>query len=151
MANAQDLLKQHDDALLAIASGRYEWIGRMTRAAVTHPKIGQISLTDRLDRWAAHPLVGLILLGLVLGMVFWLTFTIGSPVQNWLENSVSLFHSVHWFQPRCRILPAGCVAWLVDGIIGGVGSVLTFLPILIIFFASLVSSKTWATWLAPPL
>ncbi len=131
----QDLLKQHDDALLAIASGRYEWIGRMTRAAVTHPKIGQISLTDKLDRWAAHPLIGLIFLGLVLGLVFWLTFTIGSPIQTWLENSL--------------IIPLGTSAstalqdapgWLrgviVDGIIGGVGSVLTFLPILIIFFAS---------------
>jgi len=130
-----DLLKKHDDALLAIASGRYEWIGRMTRAAVTHPKIGQISLTDRLDRWAAHPLVGLMILGLVLGLVFWLTFTIGSPVQTWLENNA--------------IIPLGSLVsnalvnapgWLrgviVDGVIGGVGSVLTFLPILIIFFAS---------------
>ncbi len=130
-----NLLKQHDDALLAIASGRYEWIGRMTRAAVTHPRIGQISLTDRLDRWAAHPLVGLILLGLVLGLVFWLTFTIGSPIQTWLENSViiplgsfvstSLQHAPGWLR-----------GVIVDGIIGGVGSVLTFLPILIIFFAS---------------
>jgi ferrous iron transport protein B len=130
-----DLLKKHDDALLAIASGRYEWIGRMTRAAVTHPKIGQISLTDRLDRWAAHPLIGLIILGLVLGLVFWLTFTIGSPAQTWLENNA--------------IIPLGSLVsnamveapgWLrgviVDGVIGGVGSVLTFLPILIIFFAS---------------
>ncbi len=130
-----DLLKQHDDALLAIASGRYEWIGRMTRAAVTHPKIGQISLTDRLDRWAAHPLVGLILLGLVLGLVFWLTFTIGSPVQTWLENSVII--------PLGSLVSTamqGSPGWLrgviVDGVIGGVGSVLTFLPILIIFFAS---------------
>ncbi|HEX5808657.1 MAG TPA: FeoB small GTPase domain-containing protein, partial [Anaerolineales bacterium] len=39
------LLRQHDDALLAIASGRYEWIGRMIRAAVVQPKLGQISLT----------------------------------------------------------------------------------------------------------
>lgn len=130
-----DLLKQHDDALLAIASGRYEWIGRMTRAAVTHPKIGQISLTDRLDRWAAHPLVGLIILGLVLGLVFWLTFTIGSPIQTWLENSAII--------PLGSLVSTALVdapGWLrgvlVDGVIGGVGSVLTFLPILIIFFAS---------------
>ncbi|MRS05411.1 ferrous iron transporter B, partial [bacterium] len=32
------LLKDHDDAMLAIASGRYEWIGRLTRAAVIHPR-----------------------------------------------------------------------------------------------------------------
>jgi len=33
------ILRQHDDALLAIASGRYEWIGRMGRAAVVQPKM----------------------------------------------------------------------------------------------------------------
>ena len=48
----QDILEQHEDAMLAIASGRYEWIGRMMRAAVTHPRLGQISLTDRIDLWA---------------------------------------------------------------------------------------------------
>ncbi|MGZ9235687.1 MAG: FeoB small GTPase domain-containing protein, partial [Anaerolineales bacterium] len=72
------VLRQHDDALLAIASGRYEWIGRMIRAAVVHPKIGQISLTKQLDRWAVHPFWGLVILAGILGLVFWLTFTIGS-------------------------------------------------------------------------
>jgi len=75
-----DLLRQHDDALLAIASGRYEWIGRMVRAAVVQPKIGQISLTERLDRWAAHPIWGLFILAGILGLVFWLTFTLGCPL-----------------------------------------------------------------------
>ena len=36
---------QHDDAMLAIASGRYEWIGRMVRAAVVTP-----ARADRPDR-----------------------------------------------------------------------------------------------------
>jgi ferrous iron transport protein B len=130
-----DLLKQHDDALLAIASGRYEWIGRMTRAAVTHPRIGQISLTDRLDRWAAHPLVGLIILGLVLGLVFWLTFTIGSPIQTWLENS-AIIPLGSFVSTALVDAPGWLRGLIVDGVIGGVGSVLTFLPILIIFFAS---------------
>lgn len=127
-------LKQHDDALLAIASGRYEWIGRMTRAAVTRPRVGQISLTDRLDRWAAHPVAGLLTLGLVLGFVFWLTFTIGSPLQTLMENRLVI--------PAANLASAalgGAPVWLrgmiAEGVIGGVGSVLTFLPILIIFFA----------------
>ncbi len=127
-------LKQHDDAQLAIASGRYEWIGRMIRAAVTRPKAGRVGLTDRLDRWAAHPVVGLVLLGLVLGFVFWLTFTIGSPLQGLMEN-----HLVVPLGSAVASALADAPAWisglLVDGIIGGVGSVLTFLPILIIFFA----------------
>ncbi len=127
-------LRQHDDAQLAIASGRYEWIGRMTRAALFRPRAGQISLTDRLDRFAAHPVGGLVILGLVLGFVFWLTFTLGSPLQGLMED--------YLIAPLGQLAASALAAgpqWLqglvVDGLIGGVGSVLTFLPILVIFFA----------------
>ncbi len=130
-----EIQKQHEDAFLAIASGRYEWIERMMRAAVHRPRAGQIGTTDRIDRWATHPVAGLAILAAILGLVFWLTFTIGSPVQNWLATAI--------------VSPAGNIVgtWLantpfwirglaVDGIIGGVGSVLTFLPIIMIFFAA---------------
>ena len=129
------ILAQHDDAMLAIASGRYEWIGRMIRAAVSRPRIGQISLTDRLDRWATHPVWGLFILAGILGLVFWLTFTLGSPVQAWLDTAL--------ISPLAGLAGSaltGAPSWLsaliVDGILGGVGSVLTFLPIMMIFFAS---------------
>src|SRR5574339_87624 len=131
----KSLLCQHDDALLAIASGRYEWIGRMVRAAVVQPKIGQISLTKQLDRWAVHPVGGLLILAGILGLVFWLTFTIGSPIQGWLDAQV-----VGGLASLGNQLLAGAPFWfrslLVDGVIGGVGAVITFLPIMVIFFAT---------------
>ncbi len=71
------VLRAHDDAFLAVASGRYEWIGRMIRAAVTRPRVGQIGLTERLDRWAAHPLWGLLILAGILGLV------VLADVQHW--------------------------------------------------------------------
>ncbi|MEJ2566668.1 MAG: FeoB small GTPase domain-containing protein [Gammaproteobacteria bacterium] len=83
-----DLLKEHEDAVLDIASGRYEWIARMVRAAVIHPSLGQSSLTDRLDRIAVHPLWGLLLLLAMFGVVFWLTFTVAAPIQHGLDVSV---------------------------------------------------------------
>ncbi len=129
------LLRDHDDALLAIASGRYEWIGRLTRAAVTHPRMGQISLTDRLDKWAAHPVAGLAILALILAAVFGLTFSIGSPIQEWMDARL-----ITPFGALVSTWLAESPLWLrhllVDGVIGGVGSVLTFLPILVIFFAA---------------
>jgi ferrous iron transport protein B len=128
------LLRQHDDALLAIASGRYEWIGRMIRAAVVQPKIGQISFTKQLDRWAVHPFWGLVILAGILGLVFWLTFTIGSPIQGWLDAEI-----VGGLTDIANQLLANAPFWIrsliVDGVIGGVGAVVTFLPIMIIFFA----------------
>ncbi len=129
-----DILRAHDDAFMAVASGRYEWIGRMLRAAMTHPRVGQLGLTGRLDLWAAHPVWGLFILAGILGLVFWLTFAIGSPLQEWLDGRI-----VVPLAGMASKALAGAPFWLqgmlVDGLIGGVGSVLTFLPILAIFFA----------------
>ncbi len=130
-----EILRAHDDALMAVASGRYEWFNRIMRAAVDRLAVGQISLTERLDRFATHPVLGLILLALVLGGVFWVTFTLGSPLQEWLEVQV-----VERLATLASAALSAAPAWLqslvVDGIIGGVGAVITFLPILAIFFAA---------------
>ncbi|GAB4470327.1 MAG: ferrous iron transport protein B [Anaerolineales bacterium] len=130
-----EILRAHDDALMAVASGRYEWINRIMRAAVAKPPVGQISLTERLDRFATHPIWGLVILALVLGAVFWVTFTLGSPLQTWLETQVIERLAV-FSAAALSSAPAWLESLVVDGIIGGVGSVLTFLPILAIFFAA---------------
>ncbi|MGE5073609.1 MAG: ferrous iron transport protein B [Anaerolineae bacterium] len=128
------ILRQHDDALLAVASGRYEWIARMVRAAVVQPKMGQISWTRQIDRLAAHPLWGLFFLAAILGIVFWLTFTVGVPVQTWLNVQV-----VGGLAGLLNSWLGGAPFWLrgllVDGVLGGAGAVITFLPIMMIFFA----------------
>jgi ferrous iron transport protein B len=131
-----EILMAHEDAVLAVASGRYDWVVRMIRAAVTRPRAGQITFTERLDRWATHPLWGLAILAGILGLVFWLTFTVGAPLQDLLDTYV-----VGALTDAASAWLAGAPAWLsglvVDGIIGGAGTVITFLPILVIFFAVL--------------
>jgi ferrous iron transport protein B len=129
-------IKQHEDACVAVASGRYAWIGRMIRAAVVRPRAGPITLTDRLDRWATHPLWGLFVLAGILALTFSLAYTIGSPLQELMD--------VHVVQALANLAtralataPAWLVGLLVDGVVNGVGSVFTFFPILLIFFAVL--------------
>jgi len=114
----QTILVQHDDAMLAIASARYEWIGRMVRAALVRPRLGQISLTDRIDRWAAHPLWGLVILAGILGLVFGLTFTIGAPLQTWLDSQVVGGISAFASQALARA-PFWLRGLVVDGVIAG--------------------------------
>jgi ferrous iron transport protein B len=131
----QAILVQHDDAMLAVASGRYEWIGRMVRAAVARPRLGQISLTERLDRWAAHPIWGLFILAGILGLVFWVTFTLAAPLQDLLDTYLVVPLSAlatGWLANA----PMWLRSMIVDGAIGGVGAVLTFLPIMAVFFAA---------------
>jgi ferrous iron transport protein B len=129
------VLLENDDAMVVVASGRYNWIGNIVRLTIERPKMGQISVTERLDRVATHPVWGLFVLAGILGLVFWLTFTIGSPLQSWLATQV-----VGRIAGFMRTVMVTSPAWLrslvVDGVIGGVGAVLTFLPILMIFFAS---------------
>jgi ferrous iron transport protein B len=131
-----NILKKHEDAILAVAGGRYEWIGRMTRAAVEQPHVGQVTLTDRLDRVATHPFWGLLGLAGILALTFWLTYTISTPLQAWLDIYV-----VHGGAGLVRQALAGAPLWLIgllaDGVVAGAGTVVTFLPILIIFFAIL--------------
>jgi ferrous iron transport protein B len=130
-----DVLRDHDDAMLAVASGRYEWVGRMVRAAVARPRPGQISMTERLDRWATRPVSGLVVLAIVLGVVFGLTFTVGAPMQSWLESQV-VARLASAATSALAAFPHWVSSLVVDGMIEGVGSVLTFLPILAIFFAA---------------
>jgi len=63
------ILRLHEDAIIAVAGGRYDWIARLVHASVTRPRVGQISLTDRLDRVATHPVWGLLFLAAVLGLI----------------------------------------------------------------------------------
>ena len=130
------LLLQHDDAALAVASGRYEWIGRMMRAAVVRPKAGQIILTDRIDRFATHPLWGVLLLGGIMGILFWLTYAVGTPLQNWLDQML-VQGGGRWAGALLIDAPGWVSGMVVHGIISGVGTVLTLLPILLIFFLSM--------------
>jgi ferrous iron transport protein B len=132
----QALLRKHEDAVLDVAGARYEWIGRMVRAAVRHPRLGQISFTDRFDRLATHPGWGLALLLAIFGMVFWLTFSVAGPIQEWLEAGIVLRLS-----GTLAAALAGAPAWLsgilVGGLLGGAGIVLTFVPVLFVFFLAL--------------
>jgi ferrous iron transport protein B len=130
------ILMQHEDAILAVAGGRYEWIGRMVRAAVVRPRMGQVTLTDRVDRVATHPFWGLLVLAGILGLVFWLTYTVGAPLQEVLDTYL-VQTGAEWVRSALSGAPAWLVGLLADGVIGGAGMVITFLPILVIFFAAL--------------
>lgn len=130
------ILLQHEDAVLAVAGGRYEWIARMVRAAVTRPRPGQVTRTDRLDRLATHPVVGLLLLATVLGLTFWLTYAIGTPLQA-LMDTYLVQAGAEWARQALAAAPSWVSSLVADGVIAGVGLVLTFLPILLVFFAVL--------------
>jgi len=135
-SDLQAIMRRHEDAIIAVASGRYDWIRRMTRAALKRPKAGRITLTQRLDSVATHPFLGLVTLAVVLAVIFGFTYSVGGPLQQFMAQYV-----VGEMQRLVSALLAQGPSWVsglvVDGIIGGVGTVLTFLPILLMFFVAM--------------
>ena len=127
------LLSKHEDALHAVVNGRYDWIEKMTRAAVSHFRMGQVVLTDRIDHVLTRPIFGIPILLAIMAFVFFLTYSIGVPLQTWLADLIQQF--IAFCTPATVGLPAWLQGMLLNGVIGGAGSVLTFLPVLLIFFA----------------
>ena len=128
----QELLLKHEDALHAVVNGRYDWIEKITRAAVSRFKMGQVVLTDRIDHILTRPIFGIPILLAVMAFVFFLTYTVGVPLQKFLDSLIHQF--IQFGESYTTALPAWIQGLLLNGVIGGAGSVLTFLPILLIFF-----------------
>lgn len=126
------LLIEHEDALRAVVGGRYDWVEEVTRAAISRFRHGQVLLTDHIDHVLTQPILGIPVLLAILGLVFLLTYEVGFPVQSWLEGLISQF--AQWLDGYLASAPFWLRGIIIDGVIGGAGSVLTFFPILLIFF-----------------
>ncbi|MFO7697298.1 MAG: ferrous iron transport protein B [Anaerolineae bacterium] len=135
-SGVQDVLREHEDAIVAVASGRYEWIGHMARASMTRPRAGQVTVTQALDNIATDPVWGFLVLAAMLALVFGLTYALGGPLQAWVEAAI-VVPFAGWLESALAGGPSWFRGLLVDGVVGGVGTMLTFLPILVIFFAGM--------------
>jgi len=129
------LLHAHEDAFLDIVGGRYDWIRHVTRAAITRRRPDSITLTDRLDRIATHPFYGLVVLSAILGFTFWLIYGLATPMVDLLAGGTQLLAT--WARPALDWLPSWLTGLIVDGLLSGAGMVLTFMPVMVLFFAVL--------------
>ena len=132
----ESVLHQHEQAMLEIASGRYDWATEAYRRVVIRPRGERLSLGQRADRLLTHPLGGLVaFLAMVFG-VYWLMFNVGAPVQGWLDDNM-VARSANALENALQGWPNWSTSLLANGLIGGVGLVLTFIPILAILFLAL--------------
>jgi ferrous iron transport protein B len=128
----EGLLQEHDDAQLAVAGGRYEWIERATRATVEHPKEGAITRTRKFDRIATHPVWGVFtMLGILIAAIA-VAMAIGMPISMGIMNGISSLGPV--VTPLLANAPAWISSLVVEGIIFGVMAVLALLGFLIVCF-----------------
>ncbi|OPY79170.1 MAG: Ferrous iron transport protein B [Syntrophorhabdus sp. PtaU1.Bin058] len=119
----------------SIAGSRYGFISGACQEAVRSTIEIRHTISDRIDSVVTNRVLGIpIFLGLMY-LVFSLTFTLGDPPMGWIEDFFKWSGGVvagWWPEGSGSLLKS----LLVDGIIGGVGGVIVFLPnILLLFFA----------------
>lgn len=133
------------DRAAAMAEMRFAFIKKLCDKTVVKPKeTKEYQRSRRIDRvmtgkWTAIPIFVLVMVGII-----WLSIdVVGAPLQDWLDQGISWLASVVGDTlARWDVSPA-VQSLVVDGIFGGVGSVLSFVPIIILlfFFLSLLEDS----------
>jgi ferrous iron transport protein B len=117
----------------ASADALDDQLDRIFASAVNAPDSPPAQLTARLDRILLHPWFGLPLFFATIFALFELVYSIGLPLQDglaWMFDAMK----VRLLGPALAPAPALLRSFLLEGLYNGVGTVLSFLPIIVVFF-----------------
>lgn len=115
------------------ADARFDWTAGILRGLDMHA-VDHVTLSDRIDRVLLHPVIGVLVFLAVLFVVFQATTTLASPMQDWIDVTFR-----GWCTDGLDLLlglfgPSVSGGWLrsllVDGLLDGVVTVLTFIPVM---------------------
>ncbi|MDS4031339.1 MAG: ferrous iron transport protein B [Candidatus Contendobacter sp.] len=115
-----------DEALIAEAE-------KLLARSVTIPRILEHDLTERIDRIVLHPLLGIPLFLIALFVLFQAVYTLGGPLQDGMAWLLTEFRDLA-LAPLRAILPGWLYGLLVEGLYDGLGTVASFVPIIVLFF-----------------
>jgi len=120
---------------MVIVDKRYEFIGNAVHKSVKKPKYRIETTSDKIDKILTHKWFGLPIFIVIMFSIYHLTFAIGEEVlggsvaylmESFCEITESLLHSIN--------APEMLVSFVVDGIFGGVGAVVEFVPLIMILY-----------------
>lgn len=133
------------DREAALADMRYTYIEALcAECVVKHQETREQQRSEKIDRFLTHKYLGIPIFLLIMMTIFWLTFSvIGAPLQDllsaWIDRFTAMLSNV--------LIAADVTSWLhsliINGVCAGVGSVLSFLPIIVLlfFFLSLLEDS----------
>ena len=125
------------DINLFTTEGYYGFVdGLLKEVTERYPRQNARETSDRIDSVLVNRLLGLPIFFAVMYGIFWLTFTVGSYPMDWLDGGFGLLGEGvgSLWSPNSE---SALRSLLVDGIIGGVGGVIVFLPNIILLFVCL--------------
>jgi len=115
-----------------IADYRYGYIAGIAKQVVRYPdsRAERIRLSDRLDKVLTHRAAGPVVMGLVIYLLYTITFALGEYPMGWLETGFG------WLGDTVKdAMGEGLLrSLIVDGAIAGVGGVMGFVPLIMIMF-----------------
>jgi len=119
-----------------IINEKYDYIEEVINECLFN-KEKQAAMTDRIDRFLTHPVWGIpIFLG-IMALVFFLTFTVGDYLKGYFETGLDYGSQVLLAGLEAMGTSQWLISLIVDGIVAGVGGILTFLPNIFILFLAL--------------
>lgn len=131
LATAREKTEVSPESLTSVESiARYRWIGSLLSTAVEQPTARPATWTDRIDRIITHRVWGSLILVFILFCLFQSIFSWSGPLMDGIEAGISACGS-----SIASLMPDGPLrSLLVDGVLGGVGGVLVFLPQILMLF-----------------
>ena len=119
-----------------IINQKYDFIDEIIQEVLVN-KEKKAALTDKADRLLTHNVLGLPIFLVIMALVFFLTFTIGDWLKGYFETGLEILSGGARSGLEAIHVAPPLISLLVDGIIAGVGGILTFLPNIFILFLAL--------------
>ncbi len=138
--NTSHRLRRHihgvcgDDAEIVLADRRYGFISGACAEAVKRTGPTRREISDKIDTILTNRYLGLPIFAALMFLVFQFIFTIGNPAVDFLDaqlSSLRAFTAAAW--PGQGVLES----LVVDGIMGGVGAVVVFVPLIALLFLAI--------------
>ena len=127
-----------DEVDIALADARYGFVRGLTRQTLTLPHRPPRTVSDRIDQIVTHRWLGIPLFLFLMYLVFNLVQNVSAPYMDWIDGVISGPVSA-WTLAALHALHASpwLVSLVMDGAIAGVGSVMVFIPSLMVMFFTL--------------
>lgn len=131
----KSVIEKSDDFELAIVDKRYEFVNKIIDNSVFRPEVEKVTLSDRVDKIITNKYLGLPIFAFIMFLIFQITFVIGSDllggyvatlIENFGEYLLTFLESIG--------APALLISFLVEGVIGGIGAVFEFIPLIVVLY-----------------
>lgn len=123
------------DYELEIVDRRYDFINNVVKKSVVKPSESVVTLTDKIDKIITNKYLGLPIFGLIMFIVFQLTFKVGEDLLG--GTVASLVEFIGAFISKELMLinaPEWLISFISDGIFSGIGAVVEFIPLITVLY-----------------